>query len=89
MPARAMGHTYAPGADGAPARVVLEVWHLDTDSYSRSVDRAGMAWARTVGSRMYPGAWSLTDAAYSVREEAPGSNGRGQCVSTHVYTVRK
>lgn len=43
MTARAMGHTATGvGADGTRT-VELEVWHDDTDSYSRSVDPAAYA----------------------------------------------
>lgn len=88
MTARALGHTYVPGLDGAAATVTLTVRHLDTDSYSRSVDRAAMAWARQC--RNYPGTWSLTDARYGVRSVdtgGPGSNGRPWTESEIVFRV--
>lgn len=93
MTSTPMGHTYVPATSDAPGTVALEVRHLDTDSYTRSVDRAAIAWATRKGHQHYPGhAWAIVDGAYGVREipaGGPGSNGRPWSVSVLTFRLER
>lgn len=91
MTSRALGHAYTPPGGGNPGRVVVTVRHLDTDSYTRSVDRAAMRRAsQLAGGCYYPGnAWSLTDGRYAVGSSPDDGrgNGRPYCLSEITFTL--
>jgi hypothetical protein len=93
MASTPLGHTYTPATPDAAGTVALEIRHLDSDSFTRSVDRAALAWVRRQGFRNYPGHdWAVTGGQYAARELEPGgagSNGRPWCVSVVTFRVER
>lgn len=73
--------------------ITVEVHHLPTDSFSRSVDRAAFAYFRTVEAKLaHPilrgaGQIACTDARYA-EWAIDGLDGSEVCVSNIVFTVR-